>query len=1201
MRGSRSQHQFFHCSTRGGPVTQGRSTSLVCRQVASDGSHRWRVPAKEIRWTGQGSRKYATAAATTAPDENESVPGRFTFRNDASRGNGKSSSTKSGSILNPPTKIDQKELHNYAARFGCVPKVRFVCTGTKKRRKYRISIEVEEHQIRAEQTRPVMALAYQDAMADFKKQADAFCETNPAAAAAMSSTSLTTENAHYFLSFCRSKDSKTIIDVREEYGPAQQLLHQIYQATPLLNDEPLSDPVLSSSKSDALHNAKLIAAVVLRQQRAEIWPEFVEELKKGSGHILRPIKPNVPFPVDKDCLLSMRDTIRQVRQAGPPRNHDTPELDAGAEQESRQFRRFRMRPEFAARRSRELQDQLRQLEENPNMAEIRAKVRALPASQSREEILSMINNNVYSIVVGATGSGKTTQVPQILLDHAIKEGNGPECNIITTQPRRIAATSVATRVAAERNRKIRDTVGYNIRFDCKAPYPIGGITYSTTGILLTQLQNGQDELLDTTSHLIIDEVHERDLDLDFLMITIKKAIEARIEAGKRVPKVIFMSATLDTSLFAKYFQNKSPNGDLVPCPHVDVPGRTYPVREHYLENVMETLYRDNNGSTSLNSLLEEQMTAKYLPAEEAHATRSAGIENSREHDRGATSVDWGNLHNPLVDLEEDDSVSQQYEDPQVPIGLAAATVAQITKTSSNGAILVFLPGYDGIKKLETILSMDRPLGVDFADEQKFKIIKLHSSIDSTQTDVFNDVDDGCRKIILSTNIAETSVTIPDIRYVVDAGKVNQKIYNPQRRIGKLACCWTSKSNCRQRAGRAGRVQDGNYYALFPRARFNSLRSVGLSEMQRLDLQEVCLRVKAGSFSEDVRGFLGGSIEPPLPSQVDSSMQELKAVGALDGEERITPLGRLLSKLPLSPALGKMVVLGIVFRCLDPILVLAAASGEMDIFTRPLPGNRDKAFTLRSKFARGSESDHMAILNAFHKLRDEWNSAGPDSSYRYAVDKMLNFRAFRSIRLAAAQIETILSNAGLIPSSDESPRSFRIRSQFGGPAMNINSFRKPLIKAILLSALFPNLAVKNVPRLNGWRTEREASALLNPKSVNAKTKKQKEDPMPRGSLMTFSSMSEPASSQTLFLVNTTRVLPLMVCLFGGQLRRQGPILFTDNWLPMHVYIQEKPESGGNLAAELVVKFRQTLDEVSTVILSLTSGVTACIWMRFANCC
>ncbi|EME77400.1 uncharacterized protein MYCFIDRAFT_168832, partial [Pseudocercospora fijiensis CIRAD86] len=509
-------------------------------------------------------------------------------------------------------------------------------------------------------------------------------------------------------------------------------------------------------------------------------------------------------------------------------------------------------------------------------------------SQYSSKVLDLVSDHVYSIVVGATGSGKTTQVPQIILNDAIRRGDGGSCDIICTQPRRLAASSVAQRVAAERGEQLRQSVGYQVRGDSKLPELGGSITYCTTGLLLERLKWDADDVMDNTSHLVIDEVHERDISIDFLLIVLKKAISARQAAGRKIPKVILMSATMDTKLFSAYLPNQV-DGRLAPCPHLDVPGRTFPVKEKYLEEGL------------------------------------------------------------------------------VPVALLVATIAHICKTTSDGAILAFLPGLQEITATEELLMRSPIFDVDFANADAFQIHSLHSTVPvENQRQIFEPSPIGCRKIILSTNIAETSVTVPDVKHVIDLGKLRENRYDHIQRITSLETVWESNSNARQRAGRAGRVSSGNYYALYSLERRKAMSASGLPELLRADLQETCLSIKAQGFQESVSSFLAAAIEPPPSNAVEVALENLKAIEALTSDESLTALGAVLSKLPVHPALGKMVLLGIIFRCLDPMIIISSMGTERSLFVTPM------AERVRAKRAREdlnvADSDHIAALKGFQELR-----------------------------------------------------------------------------------------------------------------------------------------------------------------------------------------------------------------------------------------
>lgn len=1083
--------------------------------------------------------------------------------------------SEGGHDQRPPS---QQDVFNYAARFNLVPTIKVYDKGSffVQTPYITVIIGLAEQNIKAVGSGASFSAAQSQALLNFKNQANDYCERIDSALSSMSCTFLTTKNALQFIKFYELYYDARIrrtVDYSDAFGKSNQL----FEACVFLNDKPLCSPVMGIGKQSTYLCAGLAAGTNLLNQQPNLWPSFLEELKKGSGRIMRPVD-EVKLSLREDCLYSMRDTIQDVRAAGLP-DFIVPERDTSVITEYRKRHVPKSKGLAASKRSMDLKTAMRRARKNPVVAKIRAVTSELPANHYRNELIDMINGNVFSVVAADTGSGKTTQVPQILFDHAIENDSGAKCNIMVTQPRRIAATSVAQRVAAERNRAIGDTVGYHIRFDCKAPQLTGGITFSTTGVLLTLLRFSAEEIFDNVSHIIVDEVHERSLDVDFLMINLKRTVEARLKAKKRVPRIVFMSATLDVDLFVNYFRNMTTTGDLAPCPNMYIPGRVYPVEKHFLGDLFHT-FAEKYDPSSFRSLFEEKMTTTYLRREELRSANEKKLSYRQENGKGdVAAINWDSLDDPLIEFREN-SLSHQLEDHLVPIGLAAATVAHISKTSGDGAILVFLPGFDSIESLELLLRTKYPLGVDFNDETKFKIIKLHSAVPVAQTEVFDQSPQGCRKIILSTNIAETSVTIPDIRHVVDTGKVNEPLYDSFRRISKLACCWVSKSSSQQRAGRAGRVQDGKYYALFSKERFDSFRAVGVPEILRLDLQEVCLEVKTGSFSSNIREFLNEAIEPPPATQVDASVQNLQELEALDENETITPLGRLLANIPLHPSLGKMIILGIIFRCLEPMIILGVCTGERDLFYRGDKDSRPRIRQMSAEYAGSSNSDHIAVLNAIQEMRNVQKRGGWSALVDFARTHDLRFSVYRNITKTAAQIEFILADKGLIPNprSNSSPLP-----PFGGSQMNKNSENQELVKALLLSGLFPNLAVKNSITTNGWQTCREAAAIINSDSVNY-TRILKSAVKSRGTLLTFSSLKEPIDGNILILVQTSEISPLLACLFGGRLTGKGSILRMDDWLPFRVE-REEVKGDTSYAVRVVVEFRKCLDRVCVLCLLL----------------
>ena len=1075
------------------------------------------------------------------------------------------------------------DIFNYAARFNCIPHIeaKSISRGKRARKSMGLVVDLPEQAIHVEGYGFDLQAAETDAGTKFKRAAEEYhAKQGNESLVIKDSTALTTDNADQFVQFLKIIRPGIRFEVACEQVHAEVGRQRPFRVNIKVNDEPMVESVEMMSKKKAEATAWLITCVAFTKQDPELWPRYLRALELGNGQILRPVAP-LDMIVDEDCSLVMRETLLGARKAGLPDEVEDTVPISDILQARRNTDRQVLFPDQIKLRSTLLSRKLDAYKRSPQHAEARRKKDELPMNQYRAKVLDLINNNVYSIIVGATGSGKTTQVPQILLEDAISKGVGGTCNIICTQPRRIAATSVARRVAAERAERLQESVGYHVRFDAKLSQSGGSINYCTTGILLQQLQHTPNDILDNTSYLVIDEVHERDVLIDFLLILLKKSMLKRRALGKHTPQVVLMSATMDTDLFASYFKSDVPGKGVVDCPSLSVPGRTFPVRERYIDEILQDMVEMKTPLSVLNS---DPKTGDFLEAEQAFQrdNRSDIIQSGTQEPKGLTLdravIDWRRERKVTSDGEL--VVLNEKENALVPFGLVAATVAHIAKTTREGAILVFLPGLEEIVQVENELKRS-DLGVNLMDTSRYQIYMLHSSIAASQQTVFDKVPEGCRKIILSTNIAETSVTIPDVQHVVDTGKLREKQYDQIRRITMLLCTWISKSNSKQRAGRAGRVQDGNYYALFSKERYDSFRAIGLPELLRTDLQETCLDIKAQAFDTPVREFLADAIEPPRPKSVDASVVNLQALDALTDDERITPLGRLLAALPVHPTLGKMIVLGIIFRCLDPMLILGAASAERSLFLNP-PEARAQANASKLSFVEGSGSDHIALLNAVRELRHLRDTHGEGVMRDFAIRNFLHQNAFRTIDSTAKQIEEILVQAGLIPFT---PPHSRRNSQFGDPSLNENSHKVPLIKALNLAGLHPNLAVT----LSGgrlFRTPGEINTMVHPSSTNApkdnakgvsKDRAQRVG-APAGTLYTYSSLAKSNDGNSLFLRDTTESTPLQAALFGGKLQRnseRGNIIEIDDWLPFYV------SSPDRRTAKTIIEFRKALERLLAI--------------------
>ena len=1059
------------------------------------------------------------------------------------------------------------DIYNFAARYNCVPKIslRLVARPyrVQGRKLHEVTVELPEQGIKVTAVGNDLKSAEIAAGIRFKPEAEKYhAKHGEGSIIIKDQTALNTSNALKFFDFYRLIDNKARVVVETTLDQSVRYDgNAVHRSQVFLDDKPIGEAVNAVTRKKSEELASLTAAIFLKREDPSIYPRFVQALKAGNGQILKPIPP-ITMLVDEDCVLDMRDTLVAARRAGLPDEQD----DLTPAEEDVEVKRMRVRhrlsPDQERTRKAEIEISYKRYCENPDLASLRETREALPMNQYRAQVLDIVNNSTYSIIVGATGSGKTTQVPQILLDNAIKEGRGEKCNIICTQPRRIAATSVARRVASERAERLQDSTGYHVRFDAKLPRVGGSITYCTTGILLLQLQRCPDEILDHCSYLIVDEVHERDILIDFLLIILKKTVARRIAAGKPSPKVVLMSATMDTDLFASYFKNSETTQEISDCPSLSVPGRTFPVKEFYLEDLLSAL-KHSYSDKELGPVLSDRFSTEFLGFEESfkktNPERSVASEST-----GEAKIEWKRERSISA---EDGVVSTEREDSLIPYGLVAMTIAHIVQTSKEGAILIFLPGLDEITKVDTLLRQGNLLGIDFNDQGRFKLFILHSSQATAQNEVFQQVPQGCRKIILATNIAETSVTIPEVQFVVDTGRHREKQYDQIRRITKLQCTWISKSNSKQRAGRAGRVQNGNYYALFSKTRYNSMRVIGLPEMLRSDLQEICLDIKSQGFEEPTREFLAEAIEPPAPKAVDASVLNLQALDALTEDEKLTSLGRILASLPVHPSLGKMIVLGIIFRCLDSMLILGAAAAERSLFNSPLEQRR-AANEIRVSYVEGTGSDHIGILNAMAEARKVRDMQGPQALWDFARRNFIHVGAFRTIDGTAKQIEDILVEARLIPFT---PPHKRRDSQFGDPSLNINSSKVAVIKALLLAGVHPNLAVGSGGPL--FRTPGERATVIHPSSINS-TGYRRTGPGDdkRDSLVVYTTMARSSDGSQIFLRDTSEATPLMATLFGGHLSNTSNVIEMDHWLPIYV------RSGDRRAVKTIMEFRKGLERL-----------------------
>ena len=884
-----------------------------------------------------------------------------------------------------------------------------------------------------------------------------------------------------------------------------------------------------------------------------------------------------PLQVDIDgrSLAPMITTLREARRLDLP---DTASTYAAAPTvPERPLFRWNQRAleelsselarDWERRRTAPSRSLVRRLEE-------RAKLPVM-AEAIQTEILSAVKQADVLVVRANTGSGKTTQIPQIILDHETKVGKGAFCNIAITQPRRISATSVARRVAQERDESLGNSVGFQIRFSSLLPKQRGGLLYCTTGLLLRQLRSRHD-LLEKYSHLIIDEVHERSVYTDCILTLLRDLITVRKAQGRPYPKLILMSATVDSELFINYFKEQR-NGVVLNTMPLQVHGRQFPVETHYLTDFLPKLKESAGINPTIKTHMEDAkdgLTPRYIQQELDFAKKPIMPAETKAHALLQAEAQDDEEEYNVEDAEDtviDPSASEEHL--MTPLEFIAATILHVLQESTSGDVLVFLVGLGDIDKIADQLSKAPGVGEDIENGEKLRLFKLHSSLAETNDAVFEDVPSGCRRLILATNIAETSITLPEVVHVIDTGKVRQRYYDPLSRMDTYPSVWVSKASQKQREGRAGRVRPGQYYALFTRERRDSFENTTRPELTRMDLVEPCLAIKASSTSAEVREFLTRAPSPPTSEGIDVALGYLEKLGALTPEEKMTPLGRLLANVPIHPSMMRAALLGILFQCLEPMLIIACTDVDDPLVSAGF--GRGKLVSSRRVFAAGSESDILAQVNAFKEYELAERAGDTENMSTIERDLYVHVGTYKYMSRVARQVCEELSHAGLLPYPDVN------RSVFASipPVLNKKAGCVPLLKALSMNLFNSDIASRKGRSARQYFTADQTRALVESRSINHDPWKEKtsgrEVPKP-GDLMSYLTRRQDSETPAVsWIAITTMITPLIAAIFGRSLQDTGSGLLLNNWLEMQL-AESKEGLKASLATRVLVEFRKAFE-------------------------
>lgn len=617
----------------------------------------------------------------------------------------------------------------------------------------------------------------------------------------------------------------------------------------------------------------------------------------------------------------------------------------------------------------------------------------LPISARADDIRAALREHQVLIVAGATGSGKTTQLPKIALEvyNGAKAPDAPAAPtpavptqepasqrrrqpiIGVTQPRRIAATSVAARVAEELDCPLGREVGYQIRFENRTQ-PETVLKFMTDGILLSEIQG--DPLLRRYHTLIIDEAHERGLTIDFLLGWLKRILPKR-----RDLKVIISSATIETARFSEFFEH---------APVIEVEGRTFPV---------DVLYEPPD---------------------------------------------------PDVDLPD----------------AVATTVENLASLDQHGDFLVFLPGEREITETERALN-HRKL-------RHTEILPLYARLSAAeQNKVFSTR--SLRRVILATNVAETSLTIPGIVYVVDAGVARLSRYDSRTGITRLHIEQISQASADQRKGRAGRVREGICVRLYDESNFTTRQAFTDPEILRVGLDGVILRMKSLGLG-DVEDF--PFIDAPSANAVNEGYRVLSELGALDSERNLTPLGRQLAKFPVDPRVARMILQGAHYDVLDDVLVLASALEIQDVRERPRD-QESKADQAHRRF-RDETSDFVGLLKLWAFI-DEAARQSSGQLRRVCKDNYLSQRRVREWREVHRQLSSTVRELKLSDSSERRGRQSKLQLP-GASAAGLDHTGR--VHCALLSGLLSRVGQYNAEK-RVYFGARQTRFVIHPSSSLAK--------------------------------------------------------------------------------------------------------------------
>jgi len=753
--------------------------------------------------------------------------------------------------------------------------------------------------------------------------------------------------------------------------------------------------------------------------------------------------------------------------------------------------------------------------EDPRLPRFRGK---LPVEAIRGPLGEILQHDQVVVISGGTGSGKTTQVPQFLLDDSTLDGRRPR--IVVTQPRRIAAISVSERVAAERGEPVGKNVGYAVHANAVPPSSTDGcIEFVTVGTLLQRAIG--DTLLERYEVIIVDEVHDRDLATDFLLALLREVVPQRPDL-----RIVLMSATLDIQTFTDYFDN---------CRTLEIDSKPlFPVEEIHMED----------------KFFKEFTQARSLLQAEGNLSVGAGGQLR-------WNGNWSRVQqDKMLDL--------------MQLTVSALVAEMDPLKEDKGAFLCFLPGWLEIQRVMALLQ-------NSSNANKMWLVPLHSMLPKEdQKRVFAKPPRGKIKIILATNIAESSVTIDDVEIVVDAGLQKEFSYDSGRRMSALDTVWVSKSGATQRGGRAGRVRPGRVYRLYSRRQHGVIPAQPSPEMQRCDLSQCCLQSVA--LGRNPPKFLQRAMDPPGKAAVQIAMDELVAIGAIemsdDDETMLLPVGTILTRLPLDPMAGRAAMLGCMLGAPKATAALLIAVGSQP----PFVGDRRESTSQKRSFC--DWSDALATAHAMLAWEDRTRFGSFQAARAWAREKHLSPSILGMLLREMKYLLRDLSKAGLTEGGGQDDKDALAAFAPGSETL-------PLVTAVLCAAHPTCVAKQPSPTAVELTLASGEKAIISQFSVNGEANESSSEDGTGSSIWWLFNELQAASQGHNFAHHTTRLQAWQIALFGGLYYKAVPDTSTDVCMELDYWL--KIRSVSEDTRNTLLMLRQDLtDAYSCAALYARSG-------------